>query len=94
MPGQGGALNGLWWNAKGDRNRAHESPQRDEGPNHRHHWQRTPLLQCNRSRAPKAIVTCFLLITASILAEPRRRFLAIRRGQAGSDGAGVSCRLC
>jgi hypothetical protein len=26
------ALTGLWWDAKGDWNRAHESAQQDEGP--------------------------------------------------------------
>ena len=28
----GFALTGLWWDAKGDWNRAHESAQKDEGP--------------------------------------------------------------
>ena len=30
--GLGAALEGLWWDAKGDWTRAHESAQRDEGP--------------------------------------------------------------
>lgn len=28
----GAALTGLWWDAKGNRNKAHESAQQDEGP--------------------------------------------------------------
>src|SRR2546425_7607878 len=31
-PPDGAALAGLWWDAKGDWTRAHESAQRDEGP--------------------------------------------------------------
>ena len=31
-PFQDFALAGLWWDAKGDWNRAHESAQQDEGP--------------------------------------------------------------
>jgi len=31
-PGLGHALTGLWWEAKGDWARAHESAQKDEGP--------------------------------------------------------------
>ena len=31
-PGLGFALTGLWWDAKGDWTRAHESAQQDEGP--------------------------------------------------------------
>lgn len=31
-PGLSLALAGLWWDAKGDWNRAHESAQQDEGP--------------------------------------------------------------
>jgi len=38
------------------------------GARPRRHWQRTPLLQCNRGRAPNALAACFLLIEASILA--------------------------
>ena len=30
--GQNSALAGLWWDAKGDWHRAHESAQQDEGP--------------------------------------------------------------
>jgi len=30
--GLGPALTGLWWDAKGDWNKAHESAQQDEGP--------------------------------------------------------------
>jgi hypothetical protein len=30
-PGLGAALSGLWWDAKGDWHKAHESAQQDEG---------------------------------------------------------------
>ena len=32
MPGLDRALAGLWWDAKGDWDKAHESAQQDEGP--------------------------------------------------------------
>ena len=40
-------------------------PHRRSGP--RPHWQRTPLLQRNRGRAPNAPAICFLLIAVAIL---------------------------
>jgi len=43
------ALAGLWWDAKGNWTRAHESAQQDEGTDHRHHWQEH--LCCNATGA-------------------------------------------
>ena len=58
------ALAGLWWDAKGDWTRAHESAQQDEGPRVRGF---TPI--CIARKAIRAMQRTGIVVQASLFAE-------------------------
>jgi hypothetical protein len=63
------------------------------GAGPRRHWQRTPLLQCNRGRAPSAPATRFLLFAASIfVVDLDHERVAVLRNVRQLLGAKTRCR--